>query len=315
MYGGEVMSVRPLISFCIPTNGVIEWMFPVLESIYLQNVDSHLFEVVVMDNGNNKKFQQMMEEFVLNHSNTIYKKTNAYEFLSEIESYKAASGIFIKFINHRTKLLNGTLQYLIDFVDKHQDTKPVIYFSNGELKVNKSFNELNSFDDFIRGLSYWSSWSTGMAFWKSDFDAMQGLDKCNALFPHTNILFAVRKNRHYIIDNKILLDEIPAGKIPKGRYNLFNAFAVEYPLLISDLYRNGDISAQTLLKIKKDNLRFVAALYLDYVILRKKCSYDLIYHKEAIAIFYSKASVLKQAAAIFGKRLLVKCTHPLSRVL
>lgn len=308
------MSVRPLISFCIPTNGVIEWIFPVLDSIYSQNVDINLFEVVVMDNGNNKKFKNMMEEYALHYSNIVYKKTAAFEFLSEIETYRAASGIFIKFINHRTKLLKGTLQYLIDFVNKYQDTKPIIYFSNGELRYKENLKELNSFDDFIRGLSYWSSWSTGMAFWKSDFDSIQGLNHCNALFPHTNILFAVRKNRDYIIDNKKILDEIPSGKIPKGRYNLFKAFAIEYPLLISELYRDGDISIQTLLKVKKDNLSFVATLYLSYIILRKECSYDLNFYKESIAVFYSKTSVLKQVVAILGKRIISICLHSLKKI-
>ena len=48
----------PLLSLCIPTNGIIELIFPVLESIYSQNdVDSSLFEVVVMDNGDNREFK------------------------------------------------------------------------------------------------------------------------------------------------------------------------------------------------------------------------------------------------------------------
>ena len=36
----------PIISLCIPTNGVIEWIFPVLDSIYVQGVEENLFEVV-----------------------------------------------------------------------------------------------------------------------------------------------------------------------------------------------------------------------------------------------------------------------------
>ena len=45
-----------LLSLCIPTNGISEWVFPVLDSIYNQKVDDSLFEVIVTDNGNNEQF-------------------------------------------------------------------------------------------------------------------------------------------------------------------------------------------------------------------------------------------------------------------
>ena len=55
---------QPLISLCIPTNGVIEWVFPVLDSIYSQSVDNELFEVVVTDNGNNAEFKARFDEYI-----------------------------------------------------------------------------------------------------------------------------------------------------------------------------------------------------------------------------------------------------------
>ena len=35
---------KPLVSLCMPTNGVIDWVFPVLESIYNQNINNELCE-------------------------------------------------------------------------------------------------------------------------------------------------------------------------------------------------------------------------------------------------------------------------------
>ena len=283
-----------LLSLCIPTNGVIEWVFPVLDSIYQQAQDVSCFEVVVMDNGNNHQFCQMMKDYQKNHLHLIYKKTNAYEFLSEIETYKVASGKFIKFINHRTKLVEGTLQYFIDFVKEYQDEKPVVYFLNSVLKKEHEILHLNSFDDFVKELSYYSSWSTGMAFWKSDFDQIvSSLDHANILFPHTDILFAITNRNHYIIDNHLLLDEIPAGDSPKGKYNLFHAFAVEYPSIILELYRQKKISIKTWKIVKEDNLKFIQTLYLAYIIRKKKCSYDLSSYEDSLSVFYSKYKVLK----------------------
>ena len=285
------MTKSVVLSICIPTNGVSEWVFPVLDSIFNQDVDSSLYEVIVTDNGSNSQFYQGMQDYKCFHQNLIYKKTDAFEFLNEIESYNLASGILIKFINHRTKLLPGTLKYLIDFASKNQVDKPCAYFSNGVLKLKKLVNTYDCFDEYVKNLSYWSSWSTGMTFWKSDFEKIDRNEKYNTLFPHTNILFHERDKKSYIIDNKVLLDEIPTGKIPKGRYNIFFAFAVEYPSIILDLLRDKSISFKTYKSVLKDNLQFVASSYFEYIILKRKCSYELKNIKESISVFYSKRKV------------------------
>ena len=53
---------KPLVSLCIPTNGVVEWVFPVLDSIYNQIVDNALFEIVITDNGNNVVFKKNIQD-------------------------------------------------------------------------------------------------------------------------------------------------------------------------------------------------------------------------------------------------------------
>lgn len=259
---------QPLISLCIPTNGVIEWVFSVLDSIYFQNVDNELFEVVVTDNGNNVEFKDRFDEYQKKHENLFYFRSSGYEFLSEPDSYKNAKGLFIKFINHRTKLVSGALKYFIDWINENKEEKPFVYFTNGVLGKEKTF-DFDNFDGFVRGLSYWSSWSTGMAFWKEDFDSIPQDAAYNFLFPHTTILFSQKNRKKYIIDDKVLLDEIPQGKIPKGRYNLFNAFGVEYPGIICDLLRNKDITPETFVCVKNANRTFLSALYLDYIILKE----------------------------------------------
>ena len=55
---------QPLLSLCIPTNGIAELVFPVLDSIFIQkDVPHDLYEVVVMDNGNNCSFKEKMIEY------------------------------------------------------------------------------------------------------------------------------------------------------------------------------------------------------------------------------------------------------------
>ena len=165
---------NPIVSLCMPTNGVVEWVFPVLDSIYKQGCDNNEFEIIITDNGTNKEFKDKIKTYNQQHFNLHYFETDALPFINEIESYKRAEGQLIKFVNHRTLLVNGALKQFINLAKNNINTKPVIYFANGMLKKEKKIYEYESFDQFVKNLSYWSSWSTGMTIWKEDFDKERG---------------------------------------------------------------------------------------------------------------------------------------------
>ena len=62
-------------------------------------------------------------------------------------------------------------------------------------------------------------------------------------------------HRRYYIDNRIIMESLPEDH-PKGNYNLFYAFAVEYPSILCDLYRNEYITMDTFFKIRDELLSF-----------------------------------------------------------
>ena len=296
-----------LVSLCIPTNGIIELVFPVLDSIYAQGVDEHLFEVVVCDNGNNAEFRQRISEYARQHDNLRYGRTDAPVFLSEPETYKMATGKFIKFINHRTKLMPGTLRYLLEFVKAHEveDKPPIVYFSNGELKQDKQIVHFDNFSEFVCGLKIFGTWSTGMAIWKQDFDKIPKDEQYNVLFPHTTILFRERE-REYIIDNKILLDEIPVGHGKKGKYDVFYAFAVEWFFVLGELLRSRDISTETFLQLKKETLKFCVGIAIDFIVLKRPCSYDTSTFMKSMRVFYSLSEIVVESMKYVPRKSLEK---------
>ena len=295
---------NPIVSLCIPTNGVVEWVFPVLDSIYKQNCNTKEFEVVITDNGQNKEFKEKIKTYIQQYSNVLYYETDALPFLNEIESYKKANGQLIKFVNHRTLLLKDSLQQLINLAKDNVDTKPIMYFANGVLKKENEIFEYSSFDEFVRNLSYWSSWSTGMAIWKEDFDNLpQDMCSFNELFPHTNVLFAEKNRGKYIIDNSVIFEEMPQGKKPKGNYDLFYAFGVEYPSIILDLYRDNNITIETFKSVINDNLDFLAQLYRLYFVQKEYCSYDLTGINNMFGVFYTKKQVVKTVLKSYFKSI------------
>lgn len=287
---------KPLISLCIPTNGVIKWMFPTLDSIYAQEVDETIYEVIVTDNGKNTEFERLMREYVSQHSNLHYYKTDAKPFVNEIEAYKRATGTFIKYLNHRSLLLKGTLDEYIKFVKTTRDRKPIVYFSNGVLKGDKVRNRYRTFDQYVRRLSYFSSWSTGMAFWKEDFDKVDLEHDLDELFPHTKILFNERERPEYIVDNRKLLGEQEIGMIPKATYDLFYAFGVDYLGILTKLVQDGNISTETFLKIKEENLRYILKMHLDFVVRKLPCSYDLSGFRKSMRVYYGRGEILRKYA-------------------
>lgn len=292
-----------MVSLAVPTNGVMEWVFPVLDSIYQDDADRQAFEVIVTDNGENEEFRREMEKYCRQYDNLIYQRTTAKQFLNQVEAFKMASGKLIKFVNHRMKLLPGTIQALIDFAGQNEQTKPGIYFMNGAIAGKTGQEEFSDFDGYVAGLRRFSSWSAGTTMWKEDFDRMDVSLEFNATFPHTDFVFSDKDKKQYIIDHRVLFEEIPVDDTKKGRYNLFHAFGVEFPGLMLDLCRKNQISTKTFMQVKKENLGFLAELYFGYVLRKMPCSYDLSGYKESISVFYSNGAVWRMMLRIAWEKI------------
>lgn len=299
------MSIDIMLSLCIPTNGVIEWVFPVLDSIYNEKNPVDTFEVIVTDNGNNLEFKRKMHEYATDHSNLVYKETNAVQFYNQIEAFRLAKGKLIKFVNHRMRLLPGSLNYFLTYARNNCLEKPITYFANGMLKDGV----YTSFDEYVNGLSYYSSWSAGTSMWRDDFNKMDLSKPFNKLFPHIDMIFSEKKKDLYRIDNQILVKgAVNTDEKKKGHYDIFYAFAVEYPSVILQLYRDNSISYDTFYKIKCDTLHYLSELYLQYVIRKKPCSYDLSGYTKAINVFYRHSDVIK----MLPEQIIDRITHKMT---
>ena len=72
-----------------------------------------------------------------------------------------------------------------------------------------------NFDEFVKKLSYWSSWSGGLSMWKEDFRKIPDGISVDSFFAHTALVFYYRKKEHYIIYNTSLTEEIEADVTKK----------------------------------------------------------------------------------------------------
>lgn len=282
------------LSLCIPTNGITEWVFPVLSAIYRQNVSLEEYEVVVTDNGKDNEFYNEMLRWEAQYPNLIYKRTEAFLFENQIEALRLATGEYLKFMNHRSILEPGALQWMINFVKKYRYEKPVIYLSNGALKLSGT-KECKNFDDFVKGIEHYASWTTGVGVWRSDFRRIPENHIYNKISPHSDVLFAERNRDKYVIDDTIWSHDIDSSHVKKGKYDLYKAFAVEEISITLQLFLDGDISAKTLKYVIKRYERCVAEFYALFNILKTPCSYILEGFDDAMGIFVSRREVLLKA--------------------
>lgn len=284
-----------LLSICIPTNGEVRYVLPTLESIYADSdrKDWSLFEVVIADNAKNRELENQIKQYT--YPNLKYSKTDAEGFLNQICAFKMANGSFLKFHNHRAKFVPGTLMYLLDTARRYQATRPLLYFSNGVLHLKETM-QLKSFDLFVKNLSYWSSWSVGLSFWKEDFNKLVKIEY-NKMFPHTSLLFYDMKKTYYIIDDTPLVElQNDAGK---GGYNLYRTFSIDYLNIIEELYHTKRISKQTFLFVKRELWKFLMECYFKFKIRKGNYSFDLTDIKKSLLVYYSLSDYYKMIAGAY----------------
>ena len=298
------------LSLCLPTNGIIEWVFPVLDNIFKQEADKSEWEIIVTNNGNNEEFHQKMIEYAVEHKNLIYKKTNAFLFENQIESLRLASGQYLKFLNHRSIIEPGAIQWMIDLVKEQINNKPIIYLSNGALgyKTPKMYNDFNS---FVRGLREFGSWTTGVGVWKSDFITIPENHVYNKISPHSDVLYWVRDRGNYIINDKLWSRDIDNSHKKKGKYDLYRAFAVEEIAVLLNLLNDRAISADTFKYLVKCYEKCVANFYLMFSIRHEPCSYTLDGFDDAMDIFMNKRKVLLRAYISIPWIIVKKIYHKL----
>lgn len=292
------------LTICIPTNGIVEWVFPVLDSIFQQkDADSLRYEVIVTDNGNNSSFKAGIKRYEEKYSNLKYYENHETGFLNQVACFKKARGKFVKFINHRMLMLPGSVQYLLEYVEEAEADQTPIYFSNGVLDKEKRM-QCCSFDEFISKLSIYTTWSGGLAYWNTERILTSTAEDYNALFPHFYILSMETDRTKYYIDDHELTTSVSADETKKGVYDFYYAFAVEFPSLLLQLNREGKIDIQTFLSVKRELLEWIADQFINYRILRTKTAYDLSNFPQTVYVYWGNFEFWKRVTTRFCSRVL-----------
>lgn len=277
-----------LLSICIPTNGVSRWVVPNVKQIYSLGTDNDIFEVVVADNAPNEEMDAAMAEFS-NYPNFRYVKTKAEGFYNIIENFVQAKGDFMIKINHRCLMRKGSIERIYQLGCDYIEEKPLMFLSNGNLNENRLM-KFDSFDGYLRKLSYWSSLSEGLFFWKEDLLEVPNI-KFAPMSPNVSLMFNSKTKKSFVIDDiKFGGAQDSTGKYG---YDLFNTFAVLYLDLVNQVRIEGYLSKEGFLEIKKDLSNWLRDIYLNMVVMRHHGNYILKDIKKDMSVYYTKEEYYK----------------------
>lgn len=308
------MENKILLSLCIPTNGIVEWVIPVIKSIYAQGVDNYLFEVVVTDNGKKSDLAEVVKDF--KYPNFHYYKTTSEGFLNQIDAFEKCSGIFCKMLNHRSKLIPGSLNAFLDLINRYKETKPILYCAEGYAKGGE-FIECDNIDEFVAKMGYWISCSAGTGAWKDDLLDIRS-KYVDFYFPHTVFLFELRKESKYVIWNERY--EVMSSDGGKGGYDVFYAFGVSLLDIATKLRLENRIKDDTFINLKKSLFSFLRGLYRNEVIFPTKHTYIINNICRSMRVYYGSYYYWKmvliewvKAPIVFGKILWISINYRIRR--
>lgn len=271
-----------LLSICIPTNGVSRWVVPTVRQLYSLGADNSIFEVVVADNDSNEDIENAIKEFS-HYPNFRYVKTEAKGFYNIIENFVQAHGDFMIKINHRCLMRKGAIEKIYQIGCDYIDKRPLIFLSNGNLRIGNRM-EFSSFDGFLQKLSYWSSLSEGLFFWKEDIEKIPEIEFA-PMSPNVSLMFNSKTKTEFVIDDFKFGDA--QDSTGKYGYDVFYTFAVLYLDLVNQVRVEGYLSRDGFVKIKYDLAKWLRSIYLEMDVLGNKGNYVLKDIKQNMSVYYT----------------------------
>lgn len=222
-----------LLSICIPTYNRSELLNETLESIVTQAAfrNGNEIEIVVSDNCSTDNTNELMSIFCGRFPNKIIYNRN-HENISYDKNYEKvlslANGKILKLNNDTLKHNDGCLNYMLSSIKLCKKDNTIPFFLNGEISNTFEPFVCSSSPQFVKEVSYWSTWIGSFAIPKLTFDNLNEFsNSSNQLLSQVDVLLRLLNsgNEIMVFPEKIFT-LIPPSK--KGGYNLFEVFLSKY---------------------------------------------------------------------------------------
>lgn len=257
--------MKPILSICIPTYNRCGLLYFTLKSIVEQDVfrNTNEVEIVVSDNCSTDSTEAIVKIFLDKYPDKIkYNKNETNIVDKNFEKVLSlACGEVLKLHNDNFMFNEGSLSTVVEKIKELKDTKPMIFFSNGNSRVfeSKLCSDLN---EFVEAASYLTTWIAAFSIWKKDFDNYKDFAKnYDTFLTQTDILLNMcsEGKNMYVFDDKIFNGY---GALKKGGYNISKIFGKNYLTYLNKYLIDGSLDKTVYEKEKK-------ALLLNHIIPMK----------------------------------------------
>lgn len=136
------MNQRPILSLIIPVYNVEKYIQDCLNSIFSQNVDSNLYEVIIINDGSSDASMEVVNQFTNNSNLKIINQTNQGLSLARNKGMDVSSGEFIWFIDSDDWILPNSIKTIINSIKKN----PEVDVFSSVLKVIQENTNISRLD-------------------------------------------------------------------------------------------------------------------------------------------------------------------------
>jgi len=235
-----------LLSICIPTFNRAQYLKNTLYSIIGQEKFSESCEVIISDNNSTDNTREIGEYFSEKYDNIRYycNETNIGVDRNFLKLLNYGQGKYLKLHNDRACFYEDKLNELVEYLANVNHS--VVFILNEHTGLQeKGVVECKNFNEFVRIVSYWSTWMSGIIFKNREYKNLENKDRAiESFLVQTDIMLRLvsKSSKSLIINKKIIYEQdVPS----KGGYNFFEVFTRNYLSLYDDYLKNGLLNFNT----------------------------------------------------------------------
>lgn len=259
--------LEPLLSICIPTYNRACYLWRTLNSITSQKsfLFSDSIEIVISDNCSTDATEEVCMEFVKKYPNKIrYIKRS--EFISGDDNFafviKQAKGKLVKLHNDTCYVLENSLDKILqDVISAENFGCDACFFANSAAKSTGVFN---SFDEFLKSVSFYITWIASHCYKKEFLDQLEDINRYSSFkFVQVDLVGRLfEAGRKIYVSNNPYFATIYVEN--KGGYNIAEVFGYNY-FYILQLYKNKGLISKKVFAENKFNTLFqhIIPFYFD----------------------------------------------------
>lgn len=244
------MNTQTILSICIPTFNRGIFLRKTLESITAQAAffETDEIEIVISDNCSDDDTQSVSVFFATAFPEKVKYSRNSVNVGAEMNFQMALAlgrGTFLKLHNDNLWVKNGSLAEIVKVIKATEAEKPIIFLTNGNKYAGSQIGICNNFDEFVKSVSFFSTWIGGFGIWREEFEAFSDFSiNANLRLIQTDVTFKLlAKGKRALVLYDAYFSGIDTGL--KGGYNIAEVFGKNYLSLLKKYLSLGILTQET----------------------------------------------------------------------